>query len=114
LVLDGTITAPFFLADADFDTIESKLVEIGFFDYPDTFIVGLGDSIIGYIDPPVGAFFDVKQGSVTKTLFWVDGGFTLVVDPRVEKLSEAFFLIRSIIESKPAYQRLPPARGGYI
>ena len=113
LILDGTVTIPFVLSDNDLAAIEGKLTEIDFFTYPDTFIVQTTDTV-GYISHHSTFIFKVKSESIIKTLVWADAIVAPLGDERPSKLREAIAFIRSIIESKPEYQRLPAARGGYF
>jgi len=112
LVLNGTVTVPFSLSGDELLRIQHKLLEIDFFSYPDTFVVELTDSVIGYVQPHPTYLFKVKLDSITKTLFWEDEIVTN--NPRAINLRAAIISIIQIIESKPEYQRLPPAKGGYI
>lgn len=112
LILDGTFTIPLYLARADFDSIEVKMEQIGFFSYPDTFVVTSRDSIRSFITPNNTYDFEVVSRSITKNLCWDDA--IIASDARGARLRELIALIRKIVESKPEYQRLPPARGGYL
>jgi len=112
LILNGTISVPFVLSEDEFSRIQQKLLEIDFFSYPDTFVVELTDSLIGYLRPHPTYLFKVKLDSITKALFWEDEVVTN--NPRAINLRAAINSIIQIIESKPEYRRLPPAKGGYI
>jgi hypothetical protein len=112
LILDGTVTVPFHLEAADLDTIEAKMDQIGFFSYPDTFTVGPRDSVRVFITPNSTYVFKVASHATLKALFWDDA--IVANDPRAAKLRELIRLIRMIVESKPEYVQLPPARGGYL
>jgi len=112
LISDGTVTVPFFLSQDDFDSIEAKMDQIGFFSYPDTFTVETRDSIRAFITPNNTYDFRVESRATLKKLYWDDA--IIANDPRATKLRELITLIRTIIESKPEYQQLPPARGGYL
>jgi hypothetical protein len=112
LILDGTVTIPFHLLQASLDSIAAKMNQIDFFSYPDTFIVRSQDSIRVSISPNNTYDFRVVSRSTVKTLFWDDA--IIASDPQATKLRELVALIKTIVESKPEYQQLPPARGGYI
>ena len=112
LILDGTVTVPFHLSQADLDSIEAKMNQIGFFSYPDTFMVKSPDSMRATIVPYNTYDFKVESGSTLKTLFWND--FIIASDPQAAKLRELITLIRTIIESKQEYRQLPPPRGAYM
>ncbi|MDP2885375.1 MAG: hypothetical protein Q8P51_10185 [Ignavibacteria bacterium] len=112
LILEGTITVPFYLSRDDLGSIEAKMEQIDFFSYPDTFAVNSQDSVQGIVTPNSTYDFKVRYHSTLKTLFWDDA--IIASDPRAAKLRELILLIRNIIESKPEYKQLPPARGGYV
>ena len=112
LILDGTITVRFYLSQADLDSIEEMVNQIGFFNYPDTFVVRSQDSMRTFISPNNTYDFKVASGSTLKTLFWNDA--IIANDPQATKLRALITLIRTIVESKPEYRQLPPARGAYL
>ena len=107
------MTVPFVLSDNDLVAIEGKLTEIGFHTYPDTLVVQTTDTVV-YIYPYETFILKVKSGSTIKMLVWADRFALHSVDESGRNLREAIALIRSIIESKPEYQRLPAQRGGYL
>lgn len=111
LILDGTITVPFLLADSELQRINVKMLEIDFFRYPDTFCVPIGDTV-GMMTPCSEYRFEVSYKSSIKHLVWAD--CIVSEDTAAVKLRELNMLIENIIESKPAYSQLPPARGGYL
>ena len=112
LILDGTITVPMVLSDQEFQQIRNKMDEIGFVSYPDTFMAVTADTIIQTIEPHATYDFEVKLNSSIKHLYWDDA--IINQNAQAIKLRELIKLIRTIIESKPEYSQLPPARGGYI
>ena len=112
LILDGTVTTRFVLSDAEFEQIKDKMIEIDFFNYPETFTVARTDTIVVSIEPHATYDFEVKYNSSIKRLHWDDG--TISNDQRAERLRELIRLIQSIVETKPEYRQLPPARGGYL
>ncbi|HEY9167453.1 MAG TPA: hypothetical protein VIS48_14965 [Candidatus Kryptonia bacterium] len=111
LVMDGTTTAPFVLSDSELQLISAKMSEIGFFSYPDTFVVPTEDTV-GYVTPNATYIFDVKDNSTVKHLYWSDA--IISQDSAAVKLRELIQLIENIVESNPKYSQLPPARGGYL
>jgi hypothetical protein len=112
LILDGTIIAPFLLSDEELHQIRNKMDEIGFISYPDTFVAVTTDTISQWIEPHATYDFKVKLNSSVKYLYWNDA--IINQNAQAIKLRELTRLIRTIIESKPEYSRLPPARGGYM
>jgi hypothetical protein len=113
LLLDGTITVPFVLSDAELRSIESKLVQMGFFDYPDVIRPLPSDTIVSF-DPSALYAFEVRRDDFTKNLVWDTGLTALHPSEPVRKLQDAITFITIIIESKPEYQRLPAPRGNYL
>jgi len=110
LVVDGTTTVPFALSDSELQCISSKMSEIGFFSYPDTFVVPGADTL-AYVTPHSTFIFDVKDNSTTKRLYWSD--CIISQDTNAAKLRELVSVIVGIIQSNPKYSQLPPAYGGY-
>ena len=111
LILDGTTTVPFTLSDDELERINTKMREIDFFIYPEHFAVTIGDTV-GFITPHSTFDFQVKYKSTIRHLHWSDSVFS--DDTAAVKLRELILLITGIIESKPEYSQLPPARGGYL
>jgi hypothetical protein len=111
LFLDGTATIKLVLSQADFDSIESRMLSIDIFSYPDTFIAQHSDTV-GFLIPYQTYVLKVKVDSRWKDLFWEDS--IISSDPRGTELREAIEFIRRLVASKPEYKQLPPARGGYL
>ncbi len=112
LILDGTVTVPFSLTAAELDSIKGTMEKISFFSYPDTFVVVSHDSLLAFVTPYNTYDFKVVSRGITKTLFWNDA--IIANDTEAAKLRELIGVIRAIVESKPAYRQLPPARGVYL
>jgi hypothetical protein len=111
LIVDGTTTVPFILSDRDIERIKEKMLEIGFYSYPDTFSVPQGDTVVT-VTPHSTYIFDVTNNSLVKHLYWSD--HIVNQDSAAVKLRELITFIEGIIESNPGYLQLPPARGGYL
>jgi hypothetical protein len=111
LVLDGTAEVKLVLTPEEINMIKSTLLEVDIFSYPDTFIAEHGDTV-GVASPFVTYLLTLTLDSRKKVVFWEDS--LVSSDVRAEKLRQAFQSIRSLIESKPEYRQLPPARGGYM
>jgi hypothetical protein len=114
LVLDGYITVDFWLTEAEQESISNKLHVVDFFNFPDTMIYQIGpDSIMVRIEPDPGwQFLRVADENRDKMVYWrcpLPEGNEFV--PRLVELKN---LIIDIIESKPEYKKLPPAKGGRI
>ncbi len=56
--------------------------------------------------------YDVSLKSTNKKLYWNDE--IINPDTQAVKLRELNTTIRTIIQSKPEYAKLPQARGGYM
>ncbi len=110
LVLDGTVTVSFVVPDTDIDRIRSKMIEINFFAYPDTFMIPTDDTI-RYSNSHLSYAFDVTDKMRSKHLLWSD--VAVHQDTTGAKLKELILLIQDIVESNPRYSQLSPARGGY-
>jgi hypothetical protein len=111
LCLDGTAVTRLVLLQSDFDSIESRLQNIDIFSYPDTFIVPRTDTVVR-VNPFATYVLTVKIDSRWKEVFWQDN--SLSSDIQAIKLRETFEFIRKLVEGKPEYKQLPPARGGYL
>jgi hypothetical protein len=111
LILDGTAATRLVLLQSDFDSIESRLQNIDIFSYPDTFVAQHTDTIT-FITPYPTYLLRLTLDSRTKVVFWEDS--MISSDTRTKKLRVTFQFIRELVESKPEYKQLPPARGGYL
>lgn len=111
LILNGTITVPFILSRKDLKRISDKMIEIGYYQYPDTLIVPTGDTIC--VKMPSSTYkFEVRNNTSTKQLYWKNR--ICNQNAQSTNLLEAINLIWTIIHSQPEYLLLPPAKGGYI
>ena len=111
LIVDGQATTRLVLSVKDLDTLESRFVAIDINSYPDTFVVQTGDTVCT-ITPYVTYSMKIRMGSTWKEVFWEDS--ILSSDPRATRLRQVLAFVQNLIESKPEYQQLPPARGGYL
>lgn len=111
LIMDGTTTVSFTLPDSQLQRISSKMSEINFFNYPDTFVVHTGDTV-GIITPHSTYIFHVVNNSAVKDLYWSDS--IIGQESAAAKLRELITLIENIIQTNPKYSQLPPARGSYL
>jgi hypothetical protein len=111
LIVDGVITIPFTLSNNDFKQILDKMNEIKIFEYPDTFVVPTWDTTTTII--PFSTYkFEVSYNSSIKYLYWSDN--IINANNNATKLRELIKLLTRIIQSKPEYLQLPPAKGGYL
>ncbi|MFH0991778.1 MAG: hypothetical protein V1799_17355 [bacterium] len=111
LILDGTIITRCVLSQAEFDSIESWLLSIDIFSYPDTFVVQQTDTVAS-LTPYQTYILKFKLDSRWKNLYWEDS--IVSTDARAAKLRQTLEFIRRLVEAKPEYKKLPPARGGYL
>jgi hypothetical protein len=114
LIIDGTVTAPLFLTPADFDSIERWLTEVDIMSYPDTFVTPRADStaVVTTLIPFESYMLELHRDGRAKKVIWHDS--TIPRGVKAETLRFFFSRVRELVEFKPAYRRLPPARGGYI
>ncbi len=111
LIMDGTTTVSFALSDSELDRVSSKMLEISFFSYPDTFSVITRDTVVALF-PHSTYIFHVVNKSTVKDVYWSDS--IVSPDSRAVKLRELITLIENIIQSNPKYSQLPPAKGAYL
>ena len=108
LVLDGTITVPFWLTTDEQNRILSKANEVNFFSLPDTLE---RDTTFTFDPNPGYQTIRIKFEGNDNIVQWIEP--LDYNDPSVNKTLELYEYIISIIEAKPEYKNLPPHRGGY-
>jgi len=88
------------------------MLEIDFFNYPDNFSVSVppGEPS-GIVTPYASYYFKVEYNSQVKELRW--GDEITNPDEKAERLRELIALIRSIVESKEEYRKLPEPTTAY-
>jgi hypothetical protein len=109
LVMDGTVTVPFWLTSDEQDRILQKALGIDFFSLSDTLQREPGV----FISPdPSPDLLRLQYGSQEKTVIWYypqdpnDTGWKALLELRD--------VIIQVIQAKPEYKVLPAARGGYV
>lgn len=113
LINDPPITANLRLTEEEMDRIYRKMVEIGFFNYPDRFTVNVPPGEPVQVVIPFDIYqFTVEKDSQIKRLDWDDK--IKNPDEKADRLRDLISLIIEIIESKPEYKQLPEPRGGYL
>jgi hypothetical protein len=113
MVADSPVTIPLSLNQEDKDKIYQKMVEIGFFDYPDKFAVIVPPGELESRALPYSTyFFRVTYQGQTKELLWHEK--VTNSEAKADKLRELIGLIRSIIESNEAYKKLPEPKSAYM
>ncbi len=109
LVLDGTRTVPFWFTTAEQHLIISELQRAGFYELPDT-IPQIPDVRISPNPGPQLLRVQADQGQ--KTVVWL-----LPPDQtngNGEAIQQLASVIMAIVEAKPEFKQLPPARGAYL
>ncbi len=109
LILDGSITVPFWLTKAEQDSVLTQLEQADFFNLPDT-IPSL-QGVVVQPDPGLQLLRVQLEGRV-KTVVWFPP-----IDQELkagQRILRLFKSIETIIQAKPEYKELPPARGGYL
>lgn len=109
LILDGSITVPFWLTKAEQDSVLTQLEQADFFNLPDT-IPSL-QGVVVQPDPGLQLLRVQLEGRI-KTVVWFSP-----IDQELkagQRILRLFKSIETIIQAKPEYKTLPPTRGGYI
>jgi hypothetical protein len=108
LVADGTITVPFWLTSSEQQAILQKARDVGFFALPDTIHRKGGMSY--FISPdPSPDMLRLKYDNLDKTVVWFYPLDTNAVGSK--SILEVSNFITQVIQAKPEYKVLPPARG---
>lgn len=112
MLMDSPFKVNMVLTMEDLNKIYQKMMQIGFFDYPDKFFVTIpaGENA-SEVAPHFNYYFKVEHDSKVKELWWEDK--IVSNDLKAEELRGLIKLIRDIIESKQEYKELPHPRGGY-
>ncbi len=109
LVADGTITVPFRLTTGEQEAILRKANEVGFFSFPDTIHREAGV----HLDPdPSPDLLRLEYDNKDNTVVWyypLDAS-----DANSKAILELRDFITQVIQAKPEYMALPPARGGRL
>jgi hypothetical protein len=101
LAADGTITVPFWLTLEEQDSILAELNRTGFYDLPNTIP---GTPGIRLEPDPGPQVLRIEFGGRVHQVTW----FITSGNEQILRLSQ---FIRDLVESKPEYKNLPPARG---
>ncbi len=113
LIMDGVIKVEFWLTAVEQNSILEKANALNYFTMPDTFKYISWDSINVSIDPDPGEqILRIQYRSLDKTIIWTYP--PVENNGQFNELLELQKFIITIIESKPEYKELPPARGGYV
>jgi hypothetical protein len=105
LINDGTIKTRLILSQQELTQIKTKLFDMGFFDYSQSF------QSQGNVSPRSDYIFKVQIGSVIKEVSWYsDSNLESKTDT---DLTELNILVTGFIIQKLEYKLLPAANGGY-
>jgi hypothetical protein len=108
LIIDGTVTARLIMSQEELKQIQQILVEIDFFNYPETFPLKEPLTVPGY-----SYYLMVQNGTIIKEVTW--GSNSIINDENLEdNLNQLAYFLTNMITQKPEYTRLPPAEGGYL
>jgi hypothetical protein len=114
MIVDPAVTIPFKLSDLQTIEIYKKMVEVGFFEYPDNFSIPIPkNGTVGIVTPAMRYQITVRNGDLTKTLLWVDE----IIDPTMseaENLRSLFWLIINMIQNSEEYKQLPEPRAACV
>ena len=114
MIVDPSLTVCLKLTEIELDSIYSKMNQIDFFNYPDTFLINIpSNTVVGFVTPFLTYYFFIEFDTLTKELFWEDE----IISPSNESadnLSELIQMITEMIQAKEEYRRLPSPRGGYL
>jgi hypothetical protein len=109
----SSITINLRLTEAEMERIYQKMVDIDFFNYPDTFTVTAAPGDPTQMITPYNTYiFTVEKDSRTKTLNWND----VIRNPndKADKLRELIVMIQRMIEAKEEYKELPSPGSAYL
>lgn len=111
LVLDGLIKIDFWLTTDEQNKIIEKANQLSFFLLPDNI---LADAPV-QITPNPDQFLRIKTDKKEHSILW-----NIILEEFQAEQYEDFLkvvqlaeIIKSIVESKPEYKKLPPPNGGY-
>jgi len=106
MILDPPITIWLYLSDEEMNQIWQKMVDIDFFNCPDTLAVSTGR----IVTPQDDFYIKVQNGSVVKEVSWSTNSEVNAIEQNLAQLAN---LIKGIVEQRPEYRELPPPNGGY-
>ena len=101
-----SITISLRLSEKEIEEIYQKMLDIDFFNYPDTFTVTPGSNEATQFKVPVNTYyFTAERNGQTKTLSWEDS----IQNPntKADKLRELIMMIEHMIIAKEEYKELP-------
>lgn len=107
MVTVPSVTTELKLTEAEINDIYTKMQEIGIFNYPDNFYEETNQKIT-----PFSTYkFKIKNHSEIKEIVWMDE--TLSESKKAKQLRSLIEKIKTIVENKDKYKKLPQPVGGY-
>ena len=98
------------ISDEQMEAIYQKIVAIGFFNYPDSFVSTPLDTFKGYVRPAVTYYLQVQNGDTVKAVSWTDNIWPAA--KKSDNLRQLFQMIVAILEEHPEINQLPTPSGG--
>jgi len=108
MVLDPPITVSLTLSEEELAQIRQKMIAIDFFNYPEGFPLRTDF----FVTPRTDYYIEVENGSIVKEVSWNTN--SMLENKVQDNLGQLIDCITSIVEQKPEFKALPPARGGYL
>jgi len=111
MVCDPPLLTSLILTKGELDSIYSLMLQMDFFNYPDTLIPDLPDSLLISSTPYSTFYFYVESKTEIKELLWQNN--ISGPDAKVQALIKLIDLISGYITRKESYLALPQPRCGY-
>jgi len=109
-IVEPSMTVPLELSESQRAAIHQKMMEIDFFDYPDEFVIS---NPVGIQTPANEYRILVRDGTLTKSLHWVDDYFN-PANRKSVNLDELFTMIMEVVWEHPEYKKLPDLKAGCL
>ena len=107
LVMNPPITTGLYLSDEEIGRIAQKMVDIDFFNYPESF----PPSTERFLTPSTEYYLKVQNGTMVKEVSWNSN--SQLTGSLEDGLLQLVNCITDIVEQRPEYKALPPPMGGY-
>lgn len=107
MIIDPPIKIWLYLSDDEMNQIKQKIVEIDFFNLPETLPLR-NDG--GFVTPQDDFYIKVQNGSAVKEVSWSSNSEVNSIEQNLTQLAN---LLTGIVEQRPEYRDLPPPNGGY-
>lgn len=107
MIIDPPVKIWLYLSDDEMNQIKQKIVEIDFFNLPETLPLR---SDGGFVTPQDDFYIKVQNGSAVKEVSWSSNSEVNSIEQNLTQLAN---LLTGIVEQRPEYRDLPPPNGGY-